>query len=120
MVTGLFLISLAACGPLTGREKTGSKTVSHRERFNKAYRLVLRGRYDTARKRFRPIAESADPRNEYRDDAAFWLGYCFQELGDRYDAVRWYERLVADHPESPYLPAARKRLERLNAPALTP
>ena len=113
----LLLLILPACSLFHSTERTRFRAKSDRERFNEAYRLTIRGHYETAIRQLRPIAESPDPRNAFRDDAAFWLAYCHKENGDRYRAEHWFRRLLQNHPASPYAPAARERLELLTMPA---
>ena len=114
-MTLLCLLSLQGCAFFRTPEDTRILSLSPEENFDETHRLVMEGRYEAAIKRLHKIADNISPDNTYRDDAMFWLGFCYREIGDGYESGLWYRRLTDTWPESPYAPVAGERLRLLKA-----
>jgi len=76
----------------------------------RAYLTLERGRslerakkWDEAREQYRTVREKY-PLSVWADDAAFHTGSSLLDQGRNDDAAKAFERLVADHPESPIAP----------------
>jgi len=109
-LAGVLLLAGPSCA-LLARGRGGEKAeVSARARFNAAYSLILAGQYAAAAERLDALKDDPDPNHRYRDDATFWLGYCYQELGRAQEAGEMYREVIAKFPESPYAGAAREKL----------
>ena len=108
------LLSLQACGFFRSPEENRILSLSPAENFDETHRLVMKGRYEVATRRLRQIVENTSPRNGYRDAAMFWLGFCCRETGDPYGSRTWYRRLIAEFPDSSYVPLAKERLRLLS------
>lgn len=46
-----------------------------------------------------------------RDEGLYMLGWCYNDIGQRADAQRTYEQLIAEYPDSTWAIMARQRLE---------
>ncbi len=110
---GLYLLLAPSCRLFSSRTAEEVRAASPRARFNAAYRLVLGGHYESAAERLREVKDDPNPKNEYVDDATFWLGYCCQELGRTQDARLAYEEMVSRFPDSRYAATAQERLGQL-------
>jgi tol-pal system protein YbgF len=64
-----------------------------------------RGNVTLAREGFREFLERYGD-SELADDARYWLGDLAYGEGDWIDASDQFERLLADHPDTPWAPAA--------------
>jgi len=64
-----------------------------------------RGNVELAREGFREFLERFGD-SELGDDARYWLGDLAYGEGDWIDASDQFERLLADHPQTPWAPAA--------------
>ena len=132
LVACVLVLPLPGCGSLRPEKGTQRDFQAYRERFNEGFHLVLTGRHAEALDRLQALAADGSRRNEFRDDALFWLAYCYQELAAgaaglrtkegrgekptaqelawKEEAVRTYLRLIAEHPDSRYAAPARDRI----------
>jgi len=110
------LFALVGCRLPWRRAVPTAAKVSPRDQFNEGYRLVLKGQYAAAVPRLEPLALAGRPGAEYRHDAAFWLGYAYQEMGLALEAGAWYRRAIEDAPNGRYADLARERLAWLRSP----
>jgi len=72
----------------------------------------LRKDYKAAARSFNQVA-NAFGTNSMQADALFELARCFELLQNPKSAANYYKKLIADHPSSDKVAAARKALERL-------
>ena len=132
LVACALVLPLSGCASLRSENGPQRNFQVYRERFNEGFHLVLAGRHTEALEPLRALAADANSRNEFRDDALFWLAYCYQELAAdaaalrtregrgekptaqelawKEEAVRTYLRLIAEHPDSRYAAPARDRI----------
>ena len=52
-------------------------------------------------------------KTEKDDDAQVMIARCYKSLGESEEALSAYQKLREEYPESEYIPAARKEIERL-------
>ena len=106
----LVVVSLPACKLPGSRGNAPGADDPYRRRFGVAFDLAVGGECKEAIEHLLPLAEDAGRKNEVRDDATFWLAYCYQELGRTEDARRMYRALIENFPDSGYVNSARERL----------
>ncbi|MBN1482959.1 outer membrane protein assembly factor BamD [candidate division KSB1 bacterium] len=71
----------------------------------------LKGDYTSAIEAFNAVF---DYESSYKfDDATLMLGRCYQKLGQKNQAVSYFEKLITQYPESEYVPKAQQWLGRL-------
>lgn len=70
---------------------------------------VIRPRYPRARQRYEEVL-ARYPSSEQAVGALYGLAYCLEEEGQTAASIRTYEKLVGDHPDSPYASEAFVRL----------
>ena len=78
-----------------------------------AYRA---GNYDEARQGFLAFM-STNPKDDYKDNALYWIGECEYGLGEYSKAVGFFKRVLSEHPDGNKVPDAMLKmslaLERL-------
>jgi len=104
------LPALSGCRLLRRYEGHALNAVPVRERYNAAWNLVMNGRYEDAIEPLNQLITKIDPEIGLAGDALFWLGYSYQRLNRREEAIGAYERLIAEHPGSGYANLARDEL----------
>lgn len=67
--------------------------------------------YSEALEMFEEIADSAD--SIFADEALISAARCYEQLGQIDNASKSYMRLVAEHPDSAYIPEATTRMEAI-------
>jgi hypothetical protein len=81
--------------------------------YKEAYDLILRERWEEARKKFRALLGKY-PESEYRDDADYWTAYSWRDTDSR-KAVAEYKRFLKEHKESRYFDDALADMDQLLA-----
>ena len=86
-------------------EKEAEDEKSMEKAYADAYALFKEGKYGEARKQFQSFGESF-PRNEYSDNAQFWIGetYYFEEKYEK--AILEYQKVIQDYPKGNKVPNA--------------
>lgn len=71
-----------------------------------AYRA---GNYDEARQGFLAFM-STNPKDDYKDNALYWIGECEYGLGEYKQAVRFFKRVMSEHPDGNKVPDAMLKM----------
>lgn len=71
----------------------------------------MKGQYNAAIKAFNAVF--VYPNSYKLDDATLMMGRCYQKLGQREQAISWFEKVVSDYPDSEYVPKAQEWLSRI-------
>lgn len=111
-VCGL-LVQASGCALLGGGRDAASAFPASKAAFDQGLDLVFGKKCEAALERLRPIVQGPDPKDPYRDDAIFWTGYCYQEMGRTEEAMRTFMALIREYPRSRYAGPARDRLRKL-------
>lgn len=82
------------------------------ELFEAARRTALRGEWAPAAEQLNLVL-ARHPDGAYADDAYFWLGYAYTEMGRYGEAARSYRELLGRFPRSPLREETSIRLARL-------
>jgi len=104
---------LPSCSRLGRKAEENVRILNLRERFNRANFAVLRGEYEFAVAEMRQLGIETKPTDDINDDLAYWLGYCYEELGRPDLAADSYRRVILIFPGSRYSAEATKKLELL-------
>lgn len=67
-----------------------------------------------AQKEYKGTGEFSADFGGIKDEAAYQSAVCLSAMGKKQEAVQAFEAFLKEHPESPLIVAAHKRLERLN------
>ncbi|MCD4825863.1 MAG: tetratricopeptide repeat protein, partial [Phycisphaerae bacterium] len=83
--------------------------------FDAAVELATQLRYPEAERKFRPLLERfvAADNVHYASETLFWLGYCSEKQGRLDAAEQFYNRVIAEYPQTPAADQAQRRLEEL-------
>lgn len=81
--------------------------------YKKAYEMILKERWDEARKALRELAGKY-PSSEYRDDAEYWIAYSWRE-SDADRAMKAYRDFLRNYRESSYFDDALADLDQMMA-----
>lgn len=73
--------------------------VKEQQAYQTAFNLLKAGRYDQAAKSFRTFLTDY-PTSKFSDNAQYWLGESYYVTRNFDNAMREFEKLVAEHPES--------------------
>lgn len=71
-----------------------------------AYRA---GNYDEARQGFLAFM-STNPKDDYKDNALYWIGECEYGLGEYAQSVRFFKRVLSEHPDGNKVPDAMLKM----------
>jgi TolA-binding protein len=74
--------------------------------------LYQKGRYSDAVEHFKAMLEDGS-RTDKNDRAGVMFGFCCYELGNLKEAMRAFEKMLADYSESPYAPQAQSWIARI-------
>jgi len=74
--------------------------------------LYQKGRYSDAVEHFKAMLEDGS-RTDKDDRAGVMFGFCCYELGNLKEAMRAFEKMLADYSESPYAPQAQSWIARI-------
>ena len=85
--------------------------------YDEALTLVLRGQYPQAETRFADLARAYDRQGDVplAAESGFWVAHCREKLGRRGDALRAYQVVVDQWPDTPAAAMARRSIQRLTA-----
>lgn len=73
--------------------------VKEQQAYQSAFNLLKAGRYDQAAKSFRDFLADY-PTSKFADNAQYWLGESYYVTRSFENAMREFEKLIKDHPES--------------------
>jgi tol-pal system protein YbgF len=76
--------------------------------YEAAFRLYRAGDYQAAVERFQSFVQG-HPQSDYADNALFWMGECYQKLGDYVLAAVTFERVSKEFPNGNKVPDALYR-----------
>lgn len=101
---GTTAVGVAAAGAATqaSTPQTASASVDpvkEQQAYQTAFNLLKAGRYDQAAKSFRTFLADY-PTSKFSDNAQYWLGESYYVTRNFDNAMREFEKLVAEHPES--------------------
>ncbi len=82
------------------------------ELFEAARRAALRGEWAPAAEQFNTLL-ARNPGGVHVEEAYFWLGYAYTEMGRHSEAARAYRELLGRFPKSPLRQETTLRLARL-------
>ena len=86
-------------------EKDTAKAPSMEKAYADAYALFKDGKYAKARQQFHAFRESF-PRNEYSDNAQYWIGETFYFEKSYEKAILEYQKVIQDYPKGNKVPNA--------------
>lgn len=93
-------------------KRDGDGLYGRMARLGKADEQARAGQFDAAIATYKALAENKD--GDMPIDAILMeLGRTYLAAGKKADAQKTFTQLVDEHPESPYLPEARKQLDHL-------
>jgi len=76
-------------------------------RFNEAVRLRDQRRFEEARNQFRRVLEKVDPVSGLANDSRYHIGISYYLEGKFPEAIRIFEKLIADNPRGSWAPEAQ-------------
>jgi tol-pal system protein YbgF len=88
-----------AAGAAAGAAVTSVDPVKEQQSYQKAFNLLKAGRYDQAAKAFQEFLGEY-PTGQYSDNAQYWLGESYYVTRNFENAMREFEKLVNEHPDS--------------------
>ena len=91
-----------ATPPVTKKEDPNSKI---KDLYMAGYQALRGGKTEKARKHFMSVLNDY-PKNEYSDNARFWIGESYYKDGSYEDAILAYEDLFKNNPDSDKIPGA--------------
>jgi tol-pal system protein YbgF len=102
--TGAAAVGVATAGTSTqaSTSQTSPATVDpvkEQQAYQTAFNLLKAGRYDQAAKSFQTFLTDY-PASKFADNAQYWLGESYYVTRNFDNAMREFEKLVAEHPDS--------------------
>lgn len=100
--TGTAAVGVAAAGAATQAstpQPAAIDPVKEQQAYQAAFNLLKAGRYDQAGKSFQKFLDEY-PTSKFADNAQYWLGESYYVTRDFNNAMREFETLVKEHPDS--------------------
>jgi tol-pal system protein YbgF len=88
--------------PVVKKEDSNAKI---KDLYMAGYQALRGGKPEKARENFMSVLNDY-PKNEYSDNARFWIGESYYKDGSYEDAILAYEDLFKNHPDSDKIPGA--------------